>query len=102
MFALPVTVYEIIKFNLSKWAVIESMTLRSKSISLGYNIAEYVIGLNFNAIHDGRKNGEFDLKPVSYDLPISIHLFSVTVRMSCNTQEHRVRGAGIRQVASRK
>ena len=33
MFALPATVCEIIQFNLSKWARIESMTVKSRSMS---------------------------------------------------------------------
>ena len=43
MFALPVTVYEIIKCNLSKWSRIESMTFKKVNI-MSYNIAKYVIG----------------------------------------------------------
>ena len=32
-FAVTVTVYEIITFNLSKWSVFESMTFKTRSIS---------------------------------------------------------------------
>ena len=44
MFALPVTAYEIILFNLSKWSVFESMTFREYDIIISsYNVTKYVV-----------------------------------------------------------
>ena len=53
MFAQPASVYEIIKFNLSRWSRIESITFRKEANIVSYNVTEYVIGWRFNGLHDG-------------------------------------------------
>ena len=47
MFAQTVTIYETIKFNLSKWFVFESMTFKKNVNIMSYKVVEYVIGLAF-------------------------------------------------------
>ena len=59
IFALPVTVYNTIKFNLSKWSVFESITFKKYVNIMNYNVAQYVIGLRFNSLHGGETNGGF-------------------------------------------
>ena len=54
MFELPVTVYEIFTFNLSKWSVFESMTFNKYMMS--YNVAEYVLGWLLMACKMTQKN----------------------------------------------
>ena len=49
MFAIPVTVYEIIMVNLSKWSVLESMTFKRQVSIVSYNVAAYVVELFFMA-----------------------------------------------------
>ena len=40
IFAIPVTVYEIIRFNLSKLSVFESMTFKMLVKIMSYNVAK--------------------------------------------------------------
>ena len=53
MFGLPVTIYEIIKFSLSKWSQIEYMDLQEVGQCHELQLCEYVIGWCFNGLHDG-------------------------------------------------
>ena len=44
IFAIPVTIYEIITFNPSKWSVIESIIFKKEIDIMSYNVTEYVVG----------------------------------------------------------
>ena len=62
MFTKPVTVYEIITFNLSKWSLFESISFQKYANIMCYNVAEYVIASHFIDLHDD-ENGGFISKP---------------------------------------
>ena len=44
LFALPVTVYVVITFNISKWFRFESVIFRKKVNFLSYIVVEYIVG----------------------------------------------------------
>ena len=49
VFTLPVTIYKIMTFNISKWSVLESMIFKKVNI-MRYNADEYVTGWRFNPL----------------------------------------------------